>query len=143
MPVKKKRRTRRISPGAYVLFFAIFTAAVAISHAPFFDLPFFWDEVGQFVPASLDLFHKGALVPRSVTPNAHPPGVMLYLATVWAIFGYSVVSTRAAMLLLAAIGVLLVFFLAIRLCKGVQGAPALFVALLLCASPVFFTQAMM
>ena len=38
---------------------------------------FFWDEVGQFVPASLDLFHKGALVPRSVTPNAHPPGVML------------------------------------------------------------------
>ena len=77
MPLKKKRRThRRISTAAYVLFFAIFTAVVCISHAPFFDLPFFWDEVGQFVPAALDLYRSGAIVPRSVTPNAHPPGVM-------------------------------------------------------------------
>src|SRR6266581_9493554 len=109
MPLKKKRRIhRRISTGAYFLFFAIFTAVVFISHAPFFDLPFFWDEVGQFVPAALDLFHSGALVPRSVTPNAHPPGVMAYLAAVWSVAGFSIVSTRAAMLLLAALCVLVV-----------------------------------
>src|SRR4051794_38220965 len=102
MPIKKKRRARRaILPGAYALFFAMFTVAVFLPHAPFLNLPFFWDEVGQFVPASLDLFHSGALVPRSVTPNAHPPGVMAYLAIVWALAGYSVVATRAAMLLLA------------------------------------------
>src|SRR5258706_14731866 len=102
MPLKKKRRTHhRNSLGAHALFFALFTAVVLISHAPFFNLPFFWDEVGQFVPAALDLFHSGALIPRSVTPNAHPPGVMAYLATVWAVAGYSVAATRIAMLLLA------------------------------------------
>src|SRR6266568_4187587 len=144
MPVKKKRRTRRrISPGAYVLFFAIFTAAVAISHAPFFDLPFFWDEVGQFVPAALDLFHSGALVPRSVTPNAHPPGVMAYLAAVWAVTGFSIIATRAAMLLLAALSVLVVFLLAIKLCGGIKGVPAFAVAALLCCSPTFYAQAML
>jgi hypothetical protein len=101
MPIKKKRRTRRaISPWAYALFFALFTAVIFASHAPFLDLPFFWDEVGQFIPASLDLFHKGALVPRSVLPNAHPPGVMAYLAMVWTVAGYSVVATRMAMLAL-------------------------------------------
>src|SRR5258705_12105057 len=109
MPIKKKRRTHRaISPGTYALFFVLFTAVVLISHAPFFDLPFFWDEVGQFVPAALDLFHSGALVPRSATPNAHPPGVMAYLAAVWMVTGFSIISTRAAMLLLAALCVLAV-----------------------------------
>jgi hypothetical protein len=47
------------------------------------------------------------------------------------------------MLLLAAVGVLLVFLLAIKLCREVKGAPAFFVALLLCASPVFYAQAML
>src|SRR5437588_9165570 len=143
MPIKKKRRTRRISPGAYVLFFAIFTAAVAISHAPFFDLPFFWDEVGQFVPAALDLFHSGALVPRSVTPNAHPPGVMAYLAAIWTVTGFSIVSTRVAMLLLASLCALIVFLLAIKLCAAVKGAPAFAVVLLLACSPAFYGQAML
>src|SRR5947208_84019 len=144
MPLKKrKRRTRRISPGTYVLFLAIFAAVAGISHAPFFDLPFFWDEVGQFVPAALDLFRSGAVVPRSVTPNAHPPGVMAYLAAVWTIAGFSIVSTRAAMLLLAATSVLLVFLLAIKLCGGVKGVPAFAVAGLLCCSPIFYAQAML
>ena len=144
MPIKKKRRTRRaISPGTYALFFVLFTAVVLISHAPFFNLPFFWDEVGQFVPAALDLFHSGALIPRSVTPNAHPPGVMAYLAMVWAVAGYSVVATRIAMLLLAGASVLLIFLLAIKLCGAVKGVPAFLVALVMCASPIFYAQAML
>src|SRR5437773_12562356 len=105
MPLTKKRRTsRRISPGTYIFFFLLFPAAIYISHAPFLTLPFYWDEVGQFVPAALDLFHSVSLIPHSVTPNGHPPGVMGYLAAVWAIAGFSIVSTRAAMLFLAAIG---------------------------------------
>src|SRR5690349_12132328 len=100
MPIKKKLRKRRaITPSACAVFFAIFAALIFVSHAPFLDLPFFWDEAGEFVPAALDLFHSGALVPRTAPPTAHPPGVMLYLSLVWAIFGYSIVSTRAAMLL--------------------------------------------
>src|SRR4051812_16036996 len=143
MPLKKKRRThRRISTGAYVLFFVIFLAIVFVSHAPFFELPFYWDEVGQFVPASLDLFH-GSLIPHSATPNAHPPGVMAYLAAVWSLTGFSIVSTRVAMLLLATAGVLMVFLLAIKLCSGVTGVPAFAVAGLLCCSPIFYAQAML
>src|SRR5580693_1256897 len=125
VPIKKKRRMRRpIAPRTYALFFLFFAVVVFVSHASFLDLPFFWDEVGQFVPASLDLFHSGALVPRSVTPSAHPPGVMAYLAAVWTVTGFSIVSTRAAMLSLASLCVLVVFLLAIKLCSAVKGAPA-------------------
>src|SRR5690242_19769622 len=124
MPYKRKRRRRGFSVGWYALFLTLFTAAVFVSHAPFFDLPFFWDEAGQFIPAALDIYHSGALVPQSATPNAHPPGVMLYLATAWALAGFSVEATRAAMLAVAAVGLLIVFLLAIKLCEGASGAPA-------------------
>ena len=102
MPIKKKRRTRRpISRKTYFVFFLIFTAILVISHGAFLTLPFYWDEAGQFVPAALDLYHSGALIPRSVAPNAHPPGLMAYLAAVWTVTGYSILATRIAMLLLA------------------------------------------
>jgi len=144
VPIKKKRRTRRpIAPRTYALFFLFFAVVVFVSHAAFFDLPFYWDEVGQFVPASLDLFRSGALVPRTVTPTAHPPGVMVYLAAVWTIAGYSIIATRAAMLLLASLCVLAVFLLAIKLCSAVKGAPAFAVVLLLAFSPSFYGQAML
>jgi 4-amino-4-deoxy-L-arabinose transferase-like glycosyltransferase len=112
-------------------------------HVPHLTLPFFWDEAGQFVPAALDVFHHGDWVPRSTTPNVHPPGVMAYLALVWHIVGYSVVSTRIAMLLIAALGLYCTFLLAIRMCGDVPGAPAFEVMLLLLATPLFYTQAMM
>ncbi len=143
MPLRKKRRRRAISAGGYALFLTIFAAAVFISHAPYFDLPYFWDEAGQFVPAALDVYHSGALVPRSAVPNAHPPGVMVYLAVVWALAGFSIEATRAAMLAVAAVGLLIVFLLAIKLCEGSNGAPAFFVVLLLGCSPVFFAQSML
>jgi hypothetical protein len=144
VPIKKKRRTRRpIAPRTYALFFLVFALIISVSHAPFFDLPFFWDEVGQFVPAALDLFHSGALVPRSVTPNAHPPGVMAYLTAFWTVTGFSVISTRAAMLMLAALCVLVVFLLAIKLFAAVKGTPAFAVVLLLVCSPAFYGQAML
>src|SRR5258708_23146047 len=136
VPIKKKRRTRRpVAPRTYALFFLFFALIIFVSHAAFFDLPFFWDEVGQFVPAALDLLHSGALVPRSVTPNAHPPGVMAYLVAVWMVTGFSIVSTRVAMLTLASLCVLIVFLLAIKLCAAVKGAPAFAVVLLLACSP--------
>jgi hypothetical protein len=144
MPVKKKRRKRRRFAGrTYVVFFLLFAALIFISHAAFLDLPLYWDEAGQFVPTALDLYHSGALIPRSVTPNAHPPGVMAYLAAVWTVTGYSILSTRAAMLLLGALAALVVFLLAIKLCAEVKGAPAFTVVLLLMASPIFYAQSML
>jgi len=136
-------RERGVRTSSYFIFFAAFALVVLLTHAPFFGLPYFWDELGQFVPAALDIYHDGAWVPHSTVPNAHPPGVMAYLAAVWKIFGYSIPATRAAMLLLASLTVLVTFLLAIELCRGLPGAPAFVPVLLLLADPLFYMQGMM
>jgi hypothetical protein len=112
-------------------------------HGPILDLPFYWDEIGQFVPASLDLFRDGSWIPHSTLPNVHPPGVMAYLALCWSIFGYSISATRVAMLIVAAFGGLVTFLLAIELARGSTGVPAFAALALLCVSPLFFAQSMM
>src|SRR5450755_2267090 len=136
-------RERGVRPDPYLFFFGSFALVVFLTHAPYFNLPYFWDELGQFVPAALDILHDGAWVPHSTVPNAHPPGVMAYLAVVWKIFGYSIVATRAAMLLLGSASVLVTFLLAIHLCRGLVGAPALIPVLLLLLDPLFYMQSMM
>ena len=140
-------RRRRIRPETYLFFLALFAFVVLLSHAPLLRLPYYWDELGQFIPAALDLFHGGggaaAWIPHSTVPNAHPPGVMAYLAAFWTVAGYSVVSTRIAMLLVASVAVLVAFLLAIELCRNVRGAPAFMAVFLLCCSPLFFAQAML
>jgi len=128
---------------AIAIFFVAFAALLIFDHLPFLKLPFFWDELGQFVPASLDLFQAGEWVPKSTLPNVHPPGVMAYLALVWKIFGFSIPATRLAMLLVAAAGALFSFLLAIRLSRKTVGAPAFAAAIFLLASPMFYTQSMM
>jgi len=129
--------------GTYLFFLAVFALLVVLIHLPFLDLPFYWDEVGQFVPASLDLYQHGYWVPHMATPNVHPPGVMAYLALVWRVFGFSIAATRLAMLAAAAVAVWLTFLLAIELARGVGGAPAFSAVTLLTVSPLFYTQAMM
>ncbi len=112
-------------------------------HLPMLKFPFHWDELGQFAPASLDLYQDGSLVAHSTLPNVHPPGVMAIVALTWRIFGVSVVSARVAMLVVASAGVLFSFLLAIRLCRGAIGAPAFAAVLFLIASPIFFSQSEM
>jgi hypothetical protein len=124
---------------ACIAFFLLFYAVLLIIHGPFLTLPFHWDELGQFIPAALDLFQRGAWIPRSAAPNVHPPGVMAYLAGVWALAGYSIPITRSAMLLLASAGLLGVLMLATEL----KVAPAFAPVALLCISPLFFSQAML
>jgi 4-amino-4-deoxy-L-arabinose transferase-like glycosyltransferase len=128
---------------SYALAFGLIAAFLILSHGLLLDLPFYWDEIGQFVPAALDLFRTGAWIPVSTVPNVHPPGVMAYLALCWSIFGYSIVATRLAMLLLAAFGALVTFLLAIELGRGSMGAPAFSALALLCLSPLFFAQSML
>jgi len=68
---------------------------------------------------------------------------MSYLALVWQIAGYSIAATRVGMLLVAAAGLYFTFLLAIRLCGNVPGAPAFPAVLLMIATPLYYTQAMM
>jgi 4-amino-4-deoxy-L-arabinose transferase-like glycosyltransferase len=124
-------------------FFLAFTALTVAIHLPYLRLPFFWDELGQFVPAALDLYRDSAWIPHSTAPNVHPPGLTALLALVWSVAGFSILATRLTMLLLASAGALFSFLLAIRLSRGTDGAPAFAAVLFLIATPLFFTQSMM
>ena len=127
----------------HLLVFTTLFAALILLHIPYLSLPYFWDELGQFVPAALDILKDNAWVPHRTVPNVHPPGVMAYLALVWKFAGYSVVATRVAMLFVAAAGVYASFLLAIRLGRNVPGAPAFMSIGLLIATPLFFMQSFM
>ena len=129
--------------GSYLLFALGFGLAIFGGHFSSFHLPYYWDELGQFIPAALDILRDGAWIPHSTTPNVHPPAVMAYLALVWRVVGYSIEATRAAMLLLATATALTVFLLAIQICRPFKGAPAFAAVVLLLASPLFYTQAML
>ncbi|HWC98240.1 MAG TPA: hypothetical protein VG456_15885 [Candidatus Sulfopaludibacter sp.] len=135
---------RRIRLETYAFFLAFFGLFLFLSHLPLLGLNYFWDEVDQYIPSALDIYHSGAFIPHSVDPIMHPPGVMAYLAAFWHVMGYSPTSTRSAMLLLAAFTLLVSFLLSIELCKEVtRGAPAFLSVGLLCCSPIFFAQSMM
>ncbi len=110
-------------------------------HFPYLRLPYFWDELGQFVPAALDILRFGAWIPRSTVPNSHPPGLMAYLALVWSVFGYSIPATRAAILVLAAGVVASTFRLGGRL--GLRAGYAALAAALLLADPLFQMQSLL
>src|SRR5271157_3097303 len=140
-PARHKRRTIRSQ--TYVVFFLMFGLLLFLSHLPLINLPYFWDEAIQFIPSALDLLHDGAWIPHSAQPCVHPPGVMAYLAAFWGIAGYHPAVTRSAMLLLASLGILAAFLLAIELLRESRGTPAFLAVALLCASPVFFAQAML
>ena len=126
-----------------MLAFGLIALFLILGHGPLLSLPFYWDEVGQFIPASLDLYRTGAWIPVSTLPNVHPPGVMAYLAACWSIFGYSIPATRVAMLVIAALGALTTFLLGIEMSRGSIGTPAFAALVLLCLSPLFFAQSML
>lgn len=128
---------------SYLLTFALIAAFLILAHGPLLSLPFYWDEAGQFIPASLDLFRAGAWIPFSTLPNVHPPGIMAYLAAWWSVFGFSITMTRVAMLLMAAVGATATFLLGIELSRESMGTPAFAALVFLCLSPLFFAQSML
>ncbi|HET8549619.1 MAG TPA: hypothetical protein VFL57_16535 [Bryobacteraceae bacterium] len=125
----------------YALGTGLLTLLLIAANFPLLDVPYYWDEIGQFIPASLDLYEHGALVPRTTLPNIHPPGLMAYLAGVWRLTGYSVRATRVAMLLIAGAALLACFLLAVELAKPWNAAPPFFVISILFCSPLFHAQA--
>jgi hypothetical protein len=118
------------------IFSIIFTAIFAL-HAPLLRLPFFWDEVGLYVPSAYDLVHFHSLVPVTTMDSGHPPLSAAYLALWFAVSGWKPAVARIAMLLLAAFALTNVFLLARRVTKlGVAVAATIATAVY----PVFFAQ---
>lgn len=119
-----------------LLLAAIFGVLIVL-HAPFLRLPYFWDEAGYYIPASLDFYRYNLLIPRDTLPTGHTPLVMIYLGVAWRLFSFSTLVTRVAMILIAAATVLTTFTLGRRVAGSEAG---IWGALLLSLSPLFFAQ---
>ncbi|MBV9301495.1 MAG: glycosyltransferase family 39 protein [Acidobacteriaceae bacterium] len=132
----------RKSQYCWLVFFFLLETLLII-HLRVLGLPFFWDEAGQFIPTALDLLRSGSWIAHSTIPNVHPPGVEAYLVTWYKLVGFSIPVTRVAMLLLAGLGLLVTFLLALELTDGPRIVPAFLPAMFLLVSPLFYTQSMM
>src|SRR4051794_20896611 len=102
---------RRPSPSTAALWAGAFVLLVAM-HVPYLKLPYFWDEMGQYVPQALDLYNEGRWIPVHTMPNVHPPGLEALLAVEWTLLrGPSIPASRILMLAIAAFGVVGSFLL--------------------------------
>jgi 4-amino-4-deoxy-L-arabinose transferase-like glycosyltransferase len=117
--------------------YPIFFAAVYLSHLALLRLPYFWDEAGYYIPAAWDFYRTGTLIPVTTASNAHPPLPSILLAGWWHVFGFSPVSTRTLVCLVAAAGLLAVYRMA-RVLMSATAAAVL--AALTGLYPVWFAQ---
>jgi len=111
--------------------------AVALLHYPLLRLPYYWDEAGYYIPAALDLFRHGLLVPQNTLPTGHTPLVSICLALAWWLFGYAPLVTRLTIVAFAA-GTLVALYALGR--TVARSETALWACLLLALSPLFFAQ---
>jgi hypothetical protein len=121
----------------WMIFPVIFMALYA-SHFTLLRLPYYWDEAGYYIPAAWDFFRTGSLVPTTTLTNAHPPLPSIYLALWWKCCGYYPEVTREAVLMIAALALLGVWRLAMRLI-GVASV-AFWTMLLTGLYPIWFAQ---
>jgi len=120
------------------MIFPVIFAALYASHFTLLGLPYYWDEAGYYIPAAWDFFRTGSLIPVTTLTNAHPPLPSIYLALWWKASGFLPEVTREAVLLVAALGLLAVWRLAMRL-VGVASV-AFWTVLLTGLYPIWFAQ---
>ena len=120
----------------YALFPLLF-AAVLLAHYTLLRLPYYWDEGGYYIPAALDFFRTGTLIPQSTITNAHPPLPSLLLAAEWHLTGFHILATRSFVCLVAATSLLAVYRLS-RALIGQRAAAA--VTLLTACYPIWYVQ---
>lgn len=125
------------SPSLFGLCFIGTFCIVALVHYPLLRLPYYWDEAGYYIPAALDFFHLGLLVPVHTLPTGHTPLVSVYLALLWWLLGYSTLVSRLAMVAFAA-ATLVALYLLGRTTASRE--TALWACILLALSPLFFAQ---
>jgi len=138
--LQSDRFTARIPSLHPVFIYAIIFSAIFALHAPLLRLPYFWDEVGYYIPAARDVLLTHSLIPHSTLSVAHPPLVLLWLALWWKFSGFTAAVTRTAMLLIAALCLTGTFRLANNI-ANLQVAIASTIALAI--YPVFFAQSSM
>jgi 4-amino-4-deoxy-L-arabinose transferase-like glycosyltransferase len=119
------------SPVLFVLLFA----TVALTHLTLLRLPYYWDEGGYYMPAALDFYRTGQLIPHYT--NAHTPLPNILLGSLWHLTGVHILATRLLVSAFAAAGLLAVFRLTQRL---LDATAAITVTLLTLVYPIWFAQ---
>ena len=120
------------------MIYPVIFAALYASHFSLLAVPYYWDEAGYYIPAAWDFFRTGSLIPFSTLTNAHPPLPSIYLALWWKAAGFLPEVTREAVLMVAALGLLAVWRLAMRLVGVVP--VAVWTVVLTGLYPVWFAQ---
>ena len=121
----------------WMIFPVVFMALYA-SHFTLLRLPYYWDEAGYYIPAAWDFFRAGSLIPITTLTNGHPPLPSIYLALWWKVCGFYPEVTREAVLMVAALALLAVWRLAMRII-GVTSV-AFWTVLLTGLYPIWFAQ---
>ena len=106
---------RRDAPLPLWMIYPVVFAAVYATHFTLLRLPYYWDEAGYYIPAAWDFFRTGSLIPQTTLTNAHPPLPSIYLALWWKTSGFHAEVTREAVVMVASLGLLGVWRLAMRL----------------------------
>ena len=119
---------------SWLLWLLLF-AAVAVSHLTLLRLPYYWDEGGYYIPAALDFYHHGWLIPQFT--NAHPPLPNVLLGTLWHIVGLHILATRLCVCAVAAAGLTAIFRMTQRL---LSASAAVSLTLLTAVYPIWFAQ---
>jgi hypothetical protein len=120
------------------MIFPVIFVAVYASHFTLLRVPYYWDEAGYYIPAAWDFFRTGSLIPVTTLTNAHPPLPSIYLALWWKASGFFPEVTREAVLMVASLGLLAVWRLAMKL----VGVPlvAFWTVVLTGLYPIWFAQ---
>lgn len=118
--------------------FPLIFAALYLTHITLLRLPYYWDEAGYYIPAAWDFFRTGSLIPYSTLNTAHPPLPSIYLALWWKASGFHPVVTREAVLVVASLGLMGVWRLAMRLVGDLS--VAFWTTLLTGLYPIWFAQ---
>lgn len=135
---KKLIEPRTDAPFPLWMIFPVVFVALYVSHFTLLRLPYYWDEAGYYIPAAWDFFRTGSLIPTSTLSNAHPPLPSIYLALWWKASGFLPEVTRQAVLMVAALGLLAVWRLALRLTGS--ATVAFWTVLLTGLYPIWFAQ---
>ena len=115
MPFQRFMEPRLDRPLPLWMIFPVIFAALYASHFTLLAVPYYWDEAGYYIPAAWDFLRTGSLIPFTTVSNAHPPLPSIYLALWWKTSGFLPEVTREAVLMVASLGLLGVWRLAIRI----------------------------
>ena len=140
MKIRRRQllQPRKDAPFPAWMIFPVIFAALYASHFSLLRLPYYWDEAGYYIPAAWDFFRTGSLIPITTLSNAHPPLPSIYLALWWKGSGFYPEVTREAVLIVASLGLLAVWRLALKLTGSALAA--FWTVLLTGLYPIWFAQ---